>query len=128
MPSTVSTTAPQVDRRKEFSRRLRHLLADRNMSQSDLAEAAKIGRNGVSTYVTGKMFPKPATLQKIADTLGVDILELAPGGGVAEPTWELRNVPDQPGQAWLTVNRSLSMDTAIAIVALLQEEDGRGQP
>ena len=113
------------DRRPEFARRLKALLAKRNMSQSDLADAAQIGRDAVSTYATGRTFPKPATLRKIAEALSVEIAELAPVASADEPGWQIRQAGQQ-GQAWLTINRTLPMDTALAILALIREDDARG--
>lgn len=114
------------DTRQDFAKRLRALLAERSMSQSDLAAAAKIGRDSVSTYASGKTLPKPPTMRRIAQALGVEVTALNPAAVTPEPAWQMRET-GQPGQIWLTVNRTLPMDTALAIIAMMREEDQRAQ-
>lgn len=56
--------------------RLRDLLEARGWTQSDLAEAAGIGRVAVSRYVNGRREPRAETVAVIASALGVNPADL----------------------------------------------------
>lgn len=86
-------TQRNIDR-IEFAKRLINLLRDRNMNQSDLARAAGLTRDAVSTYVRARSMPEPINLAKIAKALGVEpsFFLLKVGGG---PT-QTSNSPQSP--------------------------------
>jgi transcriptional regulator with XRE-family HTH domain len=56
--------------------RLKELLADKGMSGKILAEKVDVSQNTVSNIVSGKNFPKPELLLKIAEVLDVDVRDL----------------------------------------------------
>ena len=56
--------------------RLKELLKERGMSVSEMADALNVHSQTVSNYNTGRSFPKPADLVKMAQVLDVDIREL----------------------------------------------------
>lgn len=119
---------PRALTKQEFGRRLFQLMMARSMSQSDLARAAEMGRDSISTYVNGKTFPTPLALKKLADALGVEQEELLPNGMMAamedeHPAVELRQAAGHPDKAWVRVNRSMSFATAAKIISLIDEED-----
>ena len=59
-----------------FGEQLILLRRRRGLTQGELAEKAGILREMISSYESGKVFPREGTLKKIADVLGVDFEEL----------------------------------------------------
>lgn len=128
--------APKALTKQEFGRRLAHLLDERNWSQSDLVRAVKaktgeiMGRDAVSTYINGRSFPTPKSLNLLCQALGVTKEELLPNGIMQamndeHPSLELRAAAGHPGKAWLRINRLMRFETATKIVTLVNEEDKR---
>ncbi|MFN3261330.1 MAG: helix-turn-helix domain-containing protein [Pikeienuella sp.] len=58
--------------RTAFGEMLGAELRKRNMTQSDLARAANVGKDRISYYVRGGQ-PRPKTLQKLAKALGMTL-------------------------------------------------------
>lgn len=56
--------------------RLKEILAEKEASGKDLAEKVGISEMSMSRVVSGKSFPRPEVLLKIAEELKVDIREL----------------------------------------------------
>lgn len=124
----TSQLTPKALTRQEFGRRLNRLMQEKDWNQSDLARAAGIGRDSVSTYVNGKVFPTPLALKKIAAALGVDREALLPNEIMSAfddemPAVELKQATGHPEKAWLRVNRMMSFATAARIITLIDEED-----
>jgi transcriptional regulator with XRE-family HTH domain len=119
---------PRDTRKQDFADKLMALLAQRNMSQADLARATGLGKDSISTYCRGQNLPSPKARQALADALGV-----APGyffqatvGETPEADGmmvDFRQVAGQPGRVWLKVNRSMSFATGAKIIALIEAED-----
>jgi len=113
----------------EFGRRLQRELVRKQWNQSDLARAAKkfvpdIERYNISHWVRGQHMPTPVNLDAIARALGVEPTTLIPQGAVnggAPSPFSLMTQPD--GRVELHINRTVSMETAMKIAALLQQED-----
>jgi DNA-binding XRE family transcriptional regulator len=63
----------------QFAERLARLLAERQLTQADLARRLGVGQSAVSMLLTRKCRPQPRTLGKIAETLGVRVEDLWPG-------------------------------------------------
>ena len=59
-----------------FGHRLRVLLADRGMSQVELAEQAGVSRQAVNNYMTRGNSPSLSTAVDIARALGVSVDDL----------------------------------------------------
>ena len=57
---------------KAFSKRLRVTVADRNMTNKELAAKAEVNRNIVSSYLNGKAIPTAFVLAKLCVALGCD--------------------------------------------------------
>ena len=57
---------------ENFSQKLRKLLKDSKMTQEQLAQATGISAAAVSYYIKGVNTPRKATLEKMAEVLGVD--------------------------------------------------------
>lgn len=133
-----SPLTPEALSKQEFGRRLQKALNDRNWSQADLARRVeevtgrRMGRDAVSTYINGRSFPTPASLNQLCKALGMTREELFPNALInatqdEHPAFEMRAATGQPGRAWVRVNRLMSFETATEIARLLNVEDGRSR-
>lgn len=131
LPEPAPAEAPLGSRdmvRVEFGRRLSAaLLAKRPdpWSQADLARAAGLGRDAISTYVRGRSFPEPSSLKRISDALGMKPEDLVPGleGIRAEgqvPAFSVRSIAGREGMMWLQINQAVTMEQVEGIVAVLR--------
>ncbi len=69
-----------LDRQEaEFAERLSRLMAERQMTQAELARRIGVGQSAVSMLLSRKCRPQPRTVGKIAEALGVAVEELWPG-------------------------------------------------
>jgi transcriptional regulator with XRE-family HTH domain len=136
-PSSAQS-APTVEiGQQNFGRRLQQLLDQKGMNYSDLArlvwgktvtksgyEVAK-NRDRISVYISGKAFPDPRNLKKIADTLGVEIADIAPemvGDAMIEqqnPTYSITKVQGESDKVFLRVNKLVPEQVAAKIMFLL---------
>lgn len=118
----------------EFGQRLQKALNDRNWSQADLARQVEritgepMGRDAVSTYINGRSFPTPASLNRLCKALDMTREELFPNALMnapqdEQPAFEMRAVAGQPGQAWVRVSGMMSFETATEIARLFNEEE-----
>lgn len=134
-----SPLTPEAMSKQEFGRRLQKFLHDRNWSQADLARAVedvtgkRMGRDAISTYINGRSFPTPASLNQLCKALNLTREELLPNSLInatqdEHPAFEMRAASGQPGRAWVRVNRLMSFETAAEIARLLNIEDRRIDP
>lgn len=126
----ASAAAPRDLAKQELARRLSKLIQDRDWTQSDLARAAGLPRELISSYVRGKSFPEPKSLRRIADALLVKVEELAPAAqGMAAsdeiPSFSVTEFAGHPGKVWLRINRLVTMDSALKIGAILEAQGGQ---
>ncbi len=63
----------------EFAERLCRLMAERQMTQAELARHIGVGQSAVSMLLSRKCRPQPRTLGKIATALGVSVEDLWSG-------------------------------------------------
>lgn len=133
-----SPLTPEALSKQEFGRRLQGALNERNWSQADLVRQVeevtgeKMGRDAVSTYINGRSFPTPASLNRLCKALDMTREELFPNALMnatqdEHPAFEMRAAAGQPGRAWVRVNRMMSFETAAEIARLLNIEDNRSQ-
>jgi transcriptional regulator with XRE-family HTH domain len=128
-------------RNANFARRLKEIMAERELTQSDVA--AKIwersrnpkgalvanGRDRLSVWVSGKNFPDAENLEKLARALGVKTTDLAPDADMrtasrATPEETISFSPDyKDGMAWIQIARFAPADIALEIMALLRKAD-----
>lgn len=126
MPAkTPPASAPRELAKQEFARRLAKAIQDRDWNQSDLARAAALPREIISTYIRAKSYPTAKSLRRIADALGVTVEVLSPGGAglVAQdevPSFSVHESPGHHGRVWLRVNRMVPIAIALKIGALLE--------
>lgn len=118
----------------QFGRQLQQLLHERGWSQADLVRRVrettgqKMGRDAVSTYVNGRSFPSPKSLNLLSKAFGINQDELLRNrdvetGSEPEPKLELRMAPGRPGKAWLRIDRLVTFETAAEIVKMINAED-----
>ena len=100
----------------------------RGWRQTDLARHAGIHRNVVNTTVKGLSFPSPGSLQRMARALGVQPTELSEAYVRHETLkddapYGMQVSSLEPEKAWLTINKRVSVDAAVKIIALVRDDD-----
>lgn len=118
--------------KQQFGQRLYSLMMAKGWNQSELARQADLPRDSISTYVRGRTFPTPKSLNALAKALGVTATDLLPN--VVEsaldeemPSVEMRVSTTAPDRAWLRVNRMVMMSTATKIIEMLNEDTAGGE-
>jgi transcriptional regulator with XRE-family HTH domain len=118
---------PSHLKKQEFGRRLYRITKTKGWSQADLSRQSGVPKDAVSRYINGKSLPSHENLLAIANALGVTETDLL--GNLKEaainqdiPSVELKASTSDPRVAWLTVNRLVTMATAIKVAALLEED------
>lgn len=124
MPRKAIPAQPVTHPKQEFGRRLQSLMLERNWNQAELARAAGLGRDSISTYIRGKVFPDPKNLKRIADALGVTPQQLMPSDMTAVldaevPALEIRQSATEPDKVHLRINRTVTIEQATKIFAIL---------
>jgi transcriptional regulator with XRE-family HTH domain len=126
----------------KFAQRLRQLMSERELSQSELA--AKIwgrhissegknvakGRDRISVWVSGKSFPDRENLQKLAKHLKVRPSELAPEAELkaahsVAADWSLTKPHGEEGMSFFQAARYLPDDIAHEVIGLFIKADQR---
>jgi transcriptional regulator with XRE-family HTH domain len=131
LESTLGQTVPLAPRhisKQEFGARLQRLMFTKGWNQSELARQAGMRRDAISTYIRGIAFPVPNSLHRLAAALGVDPEALLPNYveqavGDAHPSMDIRVSPQRPSEAWLKVDRRVSLTTALTVAKLLNEDE-----
>lgn len=120
--NTVVHTPREIMRR-EFSSRLKRAIRQKNWRAIDLARAADIGRDSVSSYLRGRMLPSEETLNKIAKALRMDPSELMPSYAQTlsnfEKPFEIWETHAGSGKMWIKINREVTAVQASKIIAVL---------
>jgi len=123
-----------------FAKRLRQLMADRGMTQTDVA--AKIwgrhkssegknvakGRDRLSVWCAGKNFPDRENLEKLAKVLNVKVSDLAPESELkaahsVPADWSITKPHGEMGVSFFQCARYLPDDIAHEIIGLLIKAD-----
>lgn len=126
--SPTSGLAPKHLTKQEFAKRIYNLMMVRGWNQSELARQAGLNRDAISTYMNGRALPTPPKLKALANALNVGPDELLPNHTESAidqdmPAFEMRVSTSSSDQAWLRVNRLVSVVTAVKIAELLQGDD-----
>jgi transcriptional regulator with XRE-family HTH domain len=109
----------------EFGTHLYRLMVAKGWRQSDLARAAGLPRNNISTYIRGRSYPARETLHKLAEALAIPIDELLPEHdilpvrGQLPAELELRVSADRPDLAFLAIRRWVPLAIASRVIALV---------
>lgn len=64
------------DPRKVFSENIKRYMEDAGIDQIMIAEKLNVSTSTVSDWVTGKKYPRPDAMQRVADLLGIMISDL----------------------------------------------------
>lgn len=59
-----------------FANRLKQVMEEKQMTQSELAAKIGKGKSSISQYLSGKNIPKEDVQRKIAEVLGCSVIEL----------------------------------------------------
>lgn len=126
--ATPSVLRPKHLAKADFGRRLYSAMIKKGWQQSDLANASGMQRANVSNYVRGQSMPTPQNLKKLADALGIDPDLLLPNMAESAidqdaPSFEMKASVQEPGKAWLRVNRLVRFDTAVKVGELLEADN-----
>ena len=132
-----------------FAKRLRQLMSERELTQSDLAakiwgrhissegkDVAK-GRDRISVWLAGRNFPDHDNLLKLAKHLKVKLTDLAPQAELKAAhsvvaDWSVTKPHGETGMSFFQVARYVPDDIAREIIGLLIKADrnlkGAGKP
>ena len=80
----ANNTLDEESWKKEFGRRLRHLIAERGISQEELSDLTGISRQMLSRYVRGTSTPSGYILTRLSEVLDCDIRDLTRFGYIDE--------------------------------------------
>jgi transcriptional regulator with XRE-family HTH domain len=124
---------PKEMSKQEFARKLYTLILEKGWNQSELARRANVGRDAISTYVRGRSYPEPRTLQKLSKALGVKPEELLPNQFANavekdEPALSIQESPGHPDKCWMKVNRLVTAEQAMRIMQIIHETDKNADP
>lgn len=127
---------------ESFGDRLRRILIERNMSQSDLARLVfnetrtdnrgydvVVGKDRISAYVNNRQTPEPKTLKLIAEALKMDPAELAPelvsalNRNSAGPTILIEALSGHTDKVRLQIHQLVPRRIAARIMEILSEAD-----
>lgn len=127
---------------ESFGDRLRRILIERNMSQSDLARLVfneirtdnrgydvVIGKDAISEYVRNKRLPTPKVLRQIANALKMSPEELAPevvsasNKNSAGPTVLIEALSGHTDKVRLQIHQLVPRRVAAKILALLDNDE-----
>lgn len=113
--------------KQEFGQRIYRLMMARGWRQAELARRAGLPRDSISSYVNGKTFPTPLSVQKLAAAFDMKPEEILPNhvaGAISadNPDIELKVSPSDTRLAWLRINKAVSLETGAKIVQLLSAD------
>lgn len=119
---------PRSVTKAEFGRRLHQMIVERGWTQSELARRAGVGRDQISTYVRGRSFPEPTSLQKLSKALSVPTEQILPNAAIdgierdPAPAIQIQQSSANPDQVWVQVNQLVTSDQALRIMQILYEK------
>ncbi len=127
---------------ESFGDRLRRILIERNMSQSDLARLVfnetrtdnrgydvVVGKDRISAYINNRAKPEPKTLRLIATALKMDPAELAPelvssaNKNSQGPTVLIEALSGHTDKVRLQIHQLVPRRIAAKILAMLDDND-----
>ncbi len=83
--------------------RLRQLRVDANMTQEELAAATDLTQSTISRLEKGGRLPRPKTLRRLAEALGVEPEDLDPGLAASYRPRHARQMPDKVASPLLSL-------------------------
>jgi transcriptional regulator with XRE-family HTH domain len=115
---------PKAARNLEFGRKLRAAMLARGMKQIQLSDETKIGRDSISGYARGRIYPSPDRIKTIAEVLGVKPEDLAVEEQSVRFSASLQEFEMKMlggDRAWVTMNKEVPAKIASEMWALAQE-------
>lgn len=112
----------------EFGRRLHQLIVERGWTQSELARRAGVGRDQISTYVRGRSFPEPTSLNKLSKALSVPPEQILPNSAIdgierdPAPAIQIQQSSGNPDKVWVQINQLVTSDQALRLMQILYEK------
>lgn len=117
--------------REIFTKNLRYLMEAKGITQADICRELDVSSATVSDWCSGKKYPRPDKMQRLADLLGVLFSTLTTEGGIQdyEDRQRLEALHQDP-RLGLLFDRTRKMshedvETMLAVAAsILKERDG----
>ncbi|HZO54867.1 MAG TPA: helix-turn-helix domain-containing protein [Bryobacteraceae bacterium] len=91
MSTKVEDPSTEEGDKRAFRERLLAKMREKKITGAELARAAKLSKDAISTYTTLRSLPTPKTLNRLAHALGCKPQELLPDKEVARNLLELRD-------------------------------------
>jgi transcriptional regulator with XRE-family HTH domain len=113
--------------RKAFRDRLINRMKEQRITGAELARAAKLSKDAISTYTTMRSLPTPKTLARLAQVLQCKPHDLLPDKPANESLLEMREHA-KPGYKILVVRMALPVSEALhyyGALAKLEEKVGK---
>ena len=79
LPGLRETRQRMAEVEKVFAANLARFLKEKEISQAELANRVGVGRSAISMMLSRHCRPQRRTIEKIAEALGVELVELWPG-------------------------------------------------
>lgn len=98
--------------RKAFRDRLVNRMREKKITGAELARAAKVSKDAISTYTTMRSLPTPKTLARLASVLECKPHDLLPDKPLNESLLEMREHA-KPGFKILVVKMTLPVEDAL---------------
>lgn len=106
--------------RKAFRDRLVNRMREKKITGAELARAARISKDAISTYTTMRSLPTPKTLSRLAQVLECKPHDLLPDKPLNESLLEMREHA-KPGFKVLVVKMTLPLKEALHYYGALAE-------
>jgi transcriptional regulator with XRE-family HTH domain len=103
----------------EMGDRIKVRLRAKNWNQSDLARACKLGRDSISTYISGSVHPSPKNLAKIANALACNPTDLVPDYLLPNDGAVMEMTKLNGGKMRLKIVQSVDLEKALQVFHIL---------
>jgi transcriptional regulator with XRE-family HTH domain len=106
----------------EIGKKIQEKIEQKNWNQSDLARAASMGRDSISTYIRGLVMPEPKNLKRLADALECGVSELSPYKTIKIDNGQIFEIKEADnGNFLIKINRRVTANQAAAIFDALRQ-------
>lgn len=112
--------------RKAFRDRLINRMREQKITGAELARAAKLSKDAISTYTTMRSLPTPKTLARLAQVLQCKPHDLLPDKPLNESLLELRE-HSKPGFKILIVKMTLPLTEALHFYGALAKLEHKAE-
>lgn len=130
VPTAIGAMPPEI-RKARFQQAVRDRLLELGLTQADLSRLTGIGRDSISVYCRGRSIAGPRHLDAIARALKCQPGDLLPGAEQrdkpADAAQALQVTMSSPGRYWIKLNREVSQDTMMKVMAAIAAEDAAGK-